>query len=111
MGKRVVEDSRQERVICGVVGCRISHDSPNGRINSRKMMPRPTEVVRLRNFVKPIMFFDVGQILRDGIKIVYEITGWTIPADVSAALQFSDKTSCRKFNVCYRVSRRLHISE
>lgn len=38
-------DSRQERMICGVVECRISHDSPNDRINGRKMMPRPADAV------------------------------------------------------------------
>jgi len=41
-------------LICGMIGCRISHDAPNGRINGRKMMSRPV----CRNFIKLIMFFD-----------------------------------------------------
>lgn len=82
-------------------------NAPNGRINGRKMMPRPAECSRLRrNFVKPIMLLDVGQILRleygVSLKIVYGTIGRLVAADVSAALQISNKPLRRKFNVCYR---------
>jgi len=75
-------------LICGAVGCRISHDAPNGRINGRKMMSRPMSTSSA-NFVKPIMFFDVEQILREiSLKIVYGITGRTISADVCSVAIF-----------------------
>lgn len=75
-------------------------NAPNGRINGRKVMPRPAECSRLRrNFVKPIMLYDVGQIFREygvSLKIVYGTIGRPVAADVSAALQISNKLLASK---------------